>query len=138
MSHKCLKCGKVLEGDSNELLQGCNNCGHKLFVYQEGDEDIDKGEREDVVRDVENFLEDIGEKEKLKTKLKKGIEFDLQSIKVLDDGVYEINLRKLLEEIPLIVEIREGKYFIHLPSLFKDGKEKAISLEDFEVIESEG
>jgi len=74
MSHKCLKCGKVLKEDSDELLQGCDNCGHKLFVYREGGEDIDNEKREEVVRDVENFLEDVRSNDwvaQIKTQIRK-------------------------------------------------------------------
>lgn len=131
MPHKCLNCGKIIEEDSDELLTGCNNCGYKLFVYQEGDEkEISTGKREDIVQDVEEFLEGLEEKKKVKARFDEAMEFDLESIKVQEDGVYEINLRKLLEEVPLIVEIKEGSYYIHLPSLFRKGEGKTIRLED--------
>lgn len=131
MPHKCLNCGKTLEEDSDELLTGCNNCGYKLFVYQESEEEgISTDRREDIVQDVEEFLNGLEEKKKVKARFDEAMEFNLESIKVLEDGVYEINLRKLLEEVPLIVEIKEGSYYIHLPSLFRKGKGKTISLED--------
>lgn len=131
MPHRCLNCGKILEEDSDELLTGCGNCGYKLFVYQGSNEgDIGEGERKEIVKDVEEFLEGLEQEEEVKARFKKAMEFDLESIKVLEDGVYKINLRKLLEEIPLIVEIKEGKYYIHLPSVFTKGKEKTLSVRD--------
>lgn len=130
MPHKCLNCGKILEEDSDELITGCNNCGCKLFVYQDEEEDIPQSQREDIVQDVEEFVENLEEKEEVKARFEEAMEFDLESIKVLEDGVYKINLRKLLEEVPLIVEVKEGQYYIHLPSLFKDGKDKTVNLRD--------
>lgn len=55
------------------------------------------------------------------------VEFDLECIKIIEDGVYDINIKKLAQKEPLIVEIKEdGKYFVHLASLFK----KAMEIED--------
>lgn len=130
MPHKCLNCGKILEEDSDELLTGCNNCGSKLFVYQDEKKDISGTKREDIVQDVEEFLDNLEKKEDVKARFEEAMDFNLESIKVKEEGVYEINLRKLLEEIPLIVEIKEGSYYIHLPSLFKKGKGKSINLDE--------
>ncbi|MFP4045626.1 MAG: Zn-ribbon domain-containing protein [Candidatus Aenigmatarchaeota archaeon] len=131
MPHECLNCGKVIDDDSDELMDGCNNCGYKLFMYKSDKKKrMDKDEREAVVQDVEEFIDNIEKKEEFKQRIKQATEFDLESISIVEDGVYEINLKKLFEEVPLIIEIRDGKYFIHLPSLFTKGKEKSISLED--------
>lgn len=131
MPHKCLNCGKILSEDSDELMTGCNNCGYKLFVYQEGKEDdISDQRREDIVQDVEEFLDNLEEEEQVKQRLEEAMDFDLESIKIEEPGVYEINLRKLLEEVPLIVEVKEGSYYIHLPSLFTKGKEKNVNLKE--------
>ena len=52
------------------------------------------------------------------------LEFDLESITVESEGVYNINVSKLLDEVPLVIEKREGVYHIHLPSAFTpDSKE---------------
>lgn len=128
MPHKCLNCGKVLEEDSDELMEGCSNCGQKLFVF-EGDKDINESQRDNIVQDVEEFMEDLEEEEEAKERLKEAMEFDLESIKVEEPGVYEINLRKLLEEVPLIVEMKEGEYYIYLPSAFSKDR-KNIRIDD--------
>ncbi|MFP4115816.1 MAG: Zn-ribbon domain-containing protein [Candidatus Aenigmatarchaeota archaeon] len=129
MPHKCLNCGKVLDEDSDELMEGCSNCGQKLFVYEEGKKKMDEGERETIVQDVEEFIDSLEEEEEAKERLKDAMEFDLESIKVEEPGVYEINLRKLLEEVPLIVEMKEGEYYIYLPSAFSKER-KSIRLDD--------
>jgi len=127
--HKCLNCGKILDEDSDELMEGCDNCGQKLFVFEGEKEEIDEGKRDNIVQDVEGFLDDLEEKEEAKERIKEAMEFDLESIKVQEPGVYEINLRKLLEEVPLIVEMKEGEYYIYLPSVFSKER-KNIRIDD--------
>ena len=39
-------------------------------------------------------------------------------IKVLEPGVYEINIEKLLEDSPIIIN-KDGSYMVYLPSIFK-------------------
>lgn len=128
MPHKCLNCGKVLDEDSQELMEGCSNCGQKLFVFEEG-EKIDDEKRGEIVKDVEELMESLEEEEEVKKRIREAMEFDLESIKVKEPGVYEINLRKLLEEVPLIVEMKEGEYYIDLPSAFSKDK-KNIRIDD--------
>ncbi len=128
MPHKCLNCGKVLKEDSEELMEGCSNCGQKLFVF-EGDKKLSDSERDTIVQDVEEFLGNLEEEEEVRKRIKDAMEFDLESIKVKEPGVYEINLRKLLEEIPLIVEMKEGEYYIYLPSAFSKDR-KNIRIDD--------
>lgn len=133
MPHECLKCGKVLEDDSDELLEGCNNCGYKLFVYKGEDADIADSKKDKIVKDVEEFMDDLEKKKEFEERLRDLSELDLESIRVVKDGVYSININKLIDEVPLIVELREGKYYIHLGSLFSKGKNKAISLEELDT-----
>ncbi len=109
-------------------MEGCSNCGQKLFVF-EGDKSLSDKDRDTIVQDVEEFMENLEEEEEAKKRLKEAMEFDLESIKVEEPGVYEINLRKLLEEIPLIVEMKEGEYYIYLPSAFSKDR-KNIRIDD--------
>lgn len=137
MPHKCMKCGAIYEDDAEELLEGCSECGYKLFLYVDEEDDAEEKfegeeereeERKNIMRSIENFIKDV--KDDVDVEFNREVEFDLESIKVMDDGVYEINLTKLLNEVPLIVEIKEGKYFVHLASIFTDGKEKSLDVED--------
>ena len=45
-------------------------------------------------------------------------------INIVEQGVYEIDVKRLLEDNPIVIQ-KDGSYLIHLPSLFKDGREKA-------------
>ncbi len=57
-------------------------------------------------------------KKKIKTKVK-----DVDVINIVEQGVYEIDVEKLLDDSPIIIQ-KDGSYLLHLPSLFKDVKNK--------------
>ncbi|MFO8050580.1 MAG: Zn-ribbon containing protein [Thermoplasmatota archaeon] len=48
---------------------------------------------------------------------------DKAVISILEQGVYEIDVEKLLEDDPIVIE-KDGSYLLHLPSIFKEGREK--------------
>jgi uncharacterized protein len=33
MPHKCVRCGKLIDDGSREILSGCGSCGGKLFFF---------------------------------------------------------------------------------------------------------
>ena len=45
-------------------------------------------------------------------------------INIVEQGVYEIDVQRLLEDNPIVIQ-KDGSYLIHLPSLFKEGREKS-------------
>ncbi len=45
-------------------------------------------------------------------------------INIVEPGVYEIDLKRLLEENPIIVQ-KDGTYFVHLPSVFDKLQDKS-------------
>lgn len=106
-----MNCGKTYEDDSEELIEGCE-CGSSLFVYEKG-EDLTEDEKQKVTEKMEKMVADgVRERENIK------FEFDLDSIRVEEEGVYKINVSRLLKEIPLVIRKDEGTYHIHLPSAF--------------------
>ncbi|MFB6209078.1 MAG: Zn-ribbon containing protein [Candidatus Nanohaloarchaea archaeon] len=112
-----MNCGKTYEDDSDELIEGCE-CGSSLFIFEkEPGEEFSEEERTEVRSDIEQMMEEgIEERENIKFR------FDLDSIVVEEEGVYTINVSKLLEEVPLVIRKQEGMYHIHLPSAFEPGK----------------
>lgn len=82
--------------------------------------DVDEQE---VVETVEHAMEEIRESSGERQQAGP-VRFDMEAIKVLEEGVYDINLSKLSQREPLIVEIKEdGKYFVHLASVFQERME---------------
>ena len=147
MSHQCLKCGKVFEKGSTQLLKGCPTCGGKKFFYTQKplnekerkklvdktEMDIDsiakiieeRGKEEWMHIEPKTIKEIVKEIEAKKKEVSKDIEAEkkkVESISVKEVGEYTINLRKLLDEESIIIQ-KDGSYLIHLPSLF-DKREK--------------
>ncbi len=131
-----MNCGAEYEEGADALIEGCEDCGSSLFLYEKEDgsdletEDLEE-ERRSVMAEIDKFIRDV----KSKVEPADDLQFDLQSITVMEDGVYEIDLRKLLDEIPLIVEIKDGAYRLHLASVFSRGKEKGLRLQDLDLDE---
>jgi len=113
-----MNCGKTYEDDSDELIDGCE-CGSSLFMYEK-EESLSEQELEEEKKEVKPDIQDmIAEGSAKKGNIK--LEFDLDSISVEEEGVYNINVSRLLEEMPLVIEKSEGVYHIHLPSAFEPG-----------------
>ena len=113
MPHRCMNCGEVYSDDSEKLFDGCE-CGSSLFMYENdvSDEGLDE-EDEMVKEEVEEMVaEGISERENIQ------FQFDIDSISVEEEGVYSINVSRLLEEMPLVIQKSDGVYHIHLPSAF--------------------
>ena len=104
MSHRCARCGRVYEDGDPEMLKGCS-CGGKKFFYVKGIKNL-----EDVISEIdvvdESDTEDEGKEH-------------VESIKMLNDGSYNLNLDLLLRRDEIIIEKKDGSYALHLPSFFK-------------------
>lgn len=132
-----MNCGKEYDEDAQELVDGCS-CGSTLFLYQKMPDTSESGEQQEepdveedeVMQEIDEFLQEV--KEDGATAHDSKIRFDLQSIRVLEEGVYEIDLKKLLEREPLIVEVKDSKYFLHLASVFTEGEDKNLSIQELD------
>ncbi len=117
MAHRCVHCGKIIEKASDELLKGCSTCGSKFFFYIK-DEKISSLKEE---KEITSLPEK--EKKEMEEEARKilGVEdeeepviLDLESIRVLGKGKYEIDIISLMNKKPIIIKIQEGKYIIDL------------------------
>jgi predicted nucleic acid-binding Zn-ribbon protein len=124
MSHQCVRCGKIYDEASNELLKGCSQCGGKFFFFVRKETlekvkqltvDLTPKDRKEIQQDI---MELIGEED-----LDKPVILDIESIRILKPGQYEIDLVDLFKGKPLVYKLEEGKYVIDLASTFK-AKEK--------------
>jgi predicted nucleic acid-binding Zn-ribbon protein len=63
-------------------------------------------------------------KKKVDSKKKENVKEErVAVIKISEDGVYDIDIEKLLEDSPIIVQ-KDGSYMVHLPSVFKKARKK--------------
>ena len=126
MPHQCVRCGTSYADGSQELLKGCN-CGSKFFFYIRAKDieeaknitiNITQEQRKEIEQDIHEFVKD-------KFEADKPVVLDIEAIRVLEPGSYEIDLTKLLKKQPLVYKLEDGKYIINLDYAFKNaGEEK--------------
>jgi len=126
MPNQCTHCGKIIPDASEELLKGCE-CGSKFFYYikQERLDQINREREDDTIRELESsdkvqIEKDIREMTGLDEEPEKPVILDIESIKVIRPGKFEIDIVKLLSKNrPLVYKLEEGKYIIDLSSSIK-------------------
>ena len=128
MPHLCVKCGKLYEDGSHELLDGCS-CGSKFFFYVKKENieqakqfaELSKKERKQIEKDIKDIISD---QSPVIDESNKAIILDLESINVSKPGNYQIDLINLLSGKPLVYRIEDGKYIIDLASSFETTRKK--------------
>ena len=122
MPHQCTKCGEVYPDASEELLKGCN-CGSKFFYYIKQEkldslqDEVQKVMEELEKTDIDQIEKDIRELTGLDKKPDEPVILDLESIRVLKPGKFEIDIVSLFSKNrPLIYKLGEGKYIIDIAS----------------------
>ena len=129
MPHQCVRCNTFYEDGAQEILKGCS-CGARLFFYikkkqmQEGKElisnlsDEDKKHIEKDVTEILNIKDEDPDKP---------VVLDIEAIRVLQPGKYELDLVHLFKKDPRIIKLDEGKYVIDLAQAFKKETGKDLS-----------
>jgi predicted nucleic acid-binding Zn-ribbon protein len=128
MPHQCVHCGKIIEVGSREILDGCGKCSSHFFFYIK-DEKVKQILAEQAIP-----LQDFSEKEKDKVesdvreilKVEDDAEtviLDIESVRVLAPGKFEIDLVSLLNRKPIVFKLEEGKYMIDIESSMPFKKE---------------
>jgi len=121
MPHQCVHCGRLIEGGSREILEGCAKCGSRFFFFIRDEQmsnikesqkiiEFDKVDKEKVEEDVRSILGIENES--------KPVILDLESVRVLKPGKFEIDLVSLLNRKPIVFKLEEGKYLIDIESGF--------------------
>ena len=123
MAHQCVKCSRIIPVGSEEIIKGCNNCkGHFFFYIRE--EQLEKVEKNPVIeipkQEKKKIEKDIREIAGIPDENSPVI-LDIESIRVLGEGKYEIDVVNLFnKDKPVIYKMEEGKYIIDLISSFKN------------------
>ena len=122
MPHQCVRCNTFYEDGANEILKGCS-CGGKLFFYVKKDQvdaakkistNLSKKEKAQIEDDVFDI---IGAEQDQKDA---PVGLDLESIRVLKPGKFELDLVHLFQKgQPLVYKLEEGKYMIDIVESFK-------------------
>jgi predicted nucleic acid-binding Zn-ribbon protein len=143
--HKCVRCGSTFPDNDSSILRGCTNCGSIFFLFMKSPQEAQ--EIQEIQKELEakettlelELTKQIEKKRKeakkerpqkrLKAKEKivkmkiKPQKFGIETVRIIREGVYEINLDALMRKRPLIIFEKEKVYFIHLPSVFETIKE---------------
>ena len=112
----------MYEDGSEEILKGCS-CGSRFFFF------VNKTHLEKMKNMTVNLTEN--EREQMEIDVKdmiggllddKPVILDLENIRVLKPGHYEISLIDLFKGKPLVYKLEEGKYIIDIASTFESTK----------------
>jgi len=122
--HQCVRCNTFYDDGCKELLKGCSNCGGRFFFFIKKEnlktaekitENLSIEDKKQIEKDVFSMIDYEGSESP--------VVLDLESIRILAPGKYELDIVKLLQKHPLIYRYEEGKYIIDLETSFKDGKD---------------
>ncbi|MHA1685473.1 MAG: OapC/ArvC family zinc-ribbon domain-containing protein [Candidatus Heimdallarchaeaceae archaeon] len=111
----CAVCNKEVTPSNDLLIKGCPFCGAYKFRTI-----VEKTREEQIEREISLVVEkDLSETL---------IEDEVESIRVTEKGIIEVDIQKLFEQTkesePLIVRNKDGKYSIRI----EERKEKKTSL----------
>jgi predicted nucleic acid-binding Zn-ribbon protein len=127
MPYQCVKCSRIIKTGNKELIEGCADCKGKFFFYVR-EEQLEELKKEPVFnmpeQDKAKVEKDIREIAGI-TDEDTPVILDLESVRVLGEGKYEIDVVNLFnKKRPIIYKLEEGKYFIDLVSSLGKGAKK--------------
>lgn len=129
MPHQCVRCGKFYDDGSNDVLKGCS-CGARLFFYVKKEKveqakEIQSSLTEPEKTEIENDVCEILEvKEGAPVSDDDTVVLDIESIRIIKPGKYELDLVHLFKGDPVIYKLAEGKYMIDVPETFRNMAKK--------------
>jgi len=124
MPHQCVRCNTFYDDGANEILNGCK-CGARLFFYIKKEKleqlknvavNLTKEEKHQIEKDVFDLVGSEIDEEK-------PVVLDIESIRILKPGKYELDLVHLFKKDPIVIKVGDGKYMIDLPATIKNIKE---------------
>lgn len=142
MPYKCVHCSKLFDDGSKEVLSGCSGCGRKFFFYIKK-EKLDalgascmggtgtgiapKSKEEQIMEfaphEKEKIEEDVREIAGIANE-ETPVFLDLESVRILKEGKYLLDLGKLFAGKPQVYQLEDGKYIVDFSALGKKEEEK--------------
>lgn len=127
MPHQCVRCNTFYEDGANEILKGCK-CGGKLFFFvkKEQIEAAKKISTNLTKKDKKQIEDDVYDIIGVEDRDRAAVVLDLESIRILKPGKFEIDLVHLFQKgQPLVYKLEEGKYMIDIVTSLKKLFEKS-------------
>lgn len=121
MPHQCVRCNSFYEDGAKELLKGCI-CGGRLFFFVKKEKleqmkslnmqiKLTDDEKKQIESDVFDLVGSEIDKDQ-------PVILDLEAIRILKPGKYELDLVHMFNKEPLIFKLEEGKYMIDIVESF--------------------
>jgi len=116
MPHQCVRCNSFFADGADEILRGCT-CGGRLFFF------VKQEKLESARKELEDLNLSMDQKEQIETDIydlmgtdrnDHPVILDIEAIRVLKPGQYELDLVHLFKGEPLVYKLEEGKYFVDL------------------------
>lgn len=130
MPYKCVNCSQMYDDGSKEILAGCGKCHRKFFFYIKKEKISSLSNISSTNNEI--ILElGIEEKQKIEDDVREiagitnsdsPIFLDFESVKVVREGKYLLDLSKLFSNKPNVYQLEDGKYIIDF-SIFKNEEE---------------
>ncbi|MEK6940961.1 MAG: Zn-ribbon containing protein [Nanoarchaeota archaeon] len=119
MPHQCVRCTKLYDDGANEILAGCS-CGGRFFFFM----------KKKDIEDAKNITSNLTDEDKIQIEsdvidiigledIDKPVILDLESIRILTPGKYELDIVELFHGKPLVYRVEDGKYIIDVAGSFK-------------------
>ena len=127
MPHQCVRCNTFYDDGATEIIKGCK-CGGKLFFYIKKEKLEQAKEVQETIHltetEKEQMEKDVFEIVGSDIERDEPVVLDLEAIRVLKPGKYELDLVHLFKGEPLIFKLEDGKYMIDLVESFKQFTDK--------------
>lgn len=106
-----------------DIKKGCSSCGNRTFFFIKA-KSVEAAKKEvEALRlsdsDRTEIEKSIYELLSSKLDLDRPVVLDLETVRVLKPGKYEIDLVQLFKGSPLIYKLEEGKYVVDLVESFR-------------------
>lgn len=125
MPHQCVRCNAFYDDGAKEILKGCS-CGGRLFFYVKKEKlaELEKVSHDSKLteKDKRQIEEDVFDLLGQDKDADSPVVLDIEAIKVLKPGKYELDLVHLFKGDPLIFKLGDGKYFIDIIQSFNKHK----------------
>lgn len=103
MPHQCVRCRSIYDTDSLAVKNGCE-CGSKVFIF------VKNAEEAKDVPDTEWI-----EKELIGTVKELPITLEVENVRILQKGIFELDITSLVKN-PLVIKDDRNVFYIRIPT----------------------
>ncbi len=126
MPHQCVRCNKFYDDGSDIILKGCS-CGAKIFFFVKKEKLRQNQETLEAIKNLtlpekKEMEKEVYELVELRPDDDRPVILDIESIRSVEPGKFELDLVRLFKKDPLIFKIGEGKYVIDINTVFNQKK----------------